>query len=70
MSWLGPSPRHCARATQLLLNKYRSGGEPLAPLSPVRDLNLRPPTREANALPAMFRSLFKKLVIFRRLYSI
>ena len=28
----GPSPRHCARATQLLSKKCRSGGEPLATL--------------------------------------
>ena len=53
-SWRGPSPRHCARATQLLSKKYRSGGEPLAtlcPIWPVRDLNLRPPAPETNALP-------------------
>ena len=31
-SWLGPTRRHCARATQLLVKKYRSGGEPLATL--------------------------------------
>ena len=31
-SWRGPSPRHCARATQLLSKKCRSGGEPLATL--------------------------------------
>ena len=29
----GPSPRHCARATQLLSKKCCSGGEPLATLS-------------------------------------
>ena len=49
----GPSPRHCARATQLLSKKFRSGGEPLAKLCliwPARDLNLRPPAPEANAL--------------------
>ena len=53
-SWRGPSPRHCARATQLLSKKYRSGGEPLATLSPIwpaRDLKLRPPAPETNALP-------------------
>ena len=33
-SWRGPFPRHCARATQLLSKKYRSGGEPLAKLGP------------------------------------
>ena len=40
-----PSPRHCAWATQLLLKKCRSGGEPLAklcPIRPARDLNLKP----------------------------
>ena len=31
-SWRGPSPRHCARATQFLSKKCRSGGEPLATL--------------------------------------
>ena len=31
-SWQSPSPRHCARATQLLLKKYRNGGERLATL--------------------------------------
>ena len=31
-SWRGPSPRHCARATQLLSKKWRRGGEPLATL--------------------------------------
>ena len=34
-SWRGPSPRHCARATQLLSKKCRSGGEPLATLCPI-----------------------------------
>ena len=50
----GPSPRHCARATQLLSKKCRSGGEPLAtlcPIWPARDLNLGPPAPETNALP-------------------
>ena len=31
----GPFPRHFARATQLLLKKCRSGGEPLATLCPI-----------------------------------
>ena len=31
----GPSPRHCARATQLLSKKCCSGGEPLATLCPI-----------------------------------
>ena len=50
----GSSPRHCARATQLFSKKCRSGGKPLAtlcPIWPVRDLNLRPPAPETNALP-------------------
>ena len=34
-SWRGPSPHHCARATQLLSKKRRSGGEPLATLCPI-----------------------------------
>ena len=34
-SWRGPSPRHCAWATQLLSKKCRSGGEPLATLCPI-----------------------------------
>ena len=34
-SWRGPSARHCARATQLLSKKCRSGGEPLATLCPI-----------------------------------
>ena len=34
-SWRGPSSPHCARATQLLSKKYRSGGEPLATLCPI-----------------------------------
>ena len=53
-SWRGPSPRHCAQATQLLSKKCRSGGEPLAtlcPIWPAQDLNLRPPSPETNALP-------------------
>ena len=31
----GPSPRHCARETQLLLKKCRSGDEPLSTLCPI-----------------------------------
>ena len=31
----GPSPRHCARATQLFLKKCRSGVEPLTTLCPI-----------------------------------
>ena len=53
-SWRGPSPRHCTRATQLLLKKCRSGGEPLAtlcPIWPAQDLNLRSPAPETNTLP-------------------
>ena len=34
-SWRGPSPRHCAQATQLLSKKCRSGGDPLATLCPI-----------------------------------
>ena len=52
-SWRGPSPRHCTGATQLLSKKCRSGGELLATLCsiwPARDLNLRPPAPETNAL--------------------
>ena len=30
-----PSPRHCARETQLILKKSRSGGEPSAKLCPI-----------------------------------
>ena len=54
LSLRGPFPRRCARAAQLLSKKSRSGGEPLAtlcPIWPARDLNLRPPTPETNALP-------------------
>ena len=52
-SWQDPSSRHCARVTQLLLKKCRSDGEPLAtlcPILPVRNLNLRLPAPETNAL--------------------
>ena len=34
-SWRGPSPRHCAGATQLHSKKCRNGGEPLATLCPI-----------------------------------
>ena len=34
-SWRDPSPRHCARATQLLRKKCCSSGQPLATLSPI-----------------------------------
>ena len=50
----GPYPRHCARVTQLLSKKCRSGGELLVtlyPIWPAWDLNLRPPDPETNALP-------------------
>ena len=50
----GPSPSHCARATQLLSKKCLNGGEPLAtlcPIWPARRLNLRLPAPETNALP-------------------
>ena len=53
-SWWGPCPRHCAGTTQLLLKKCRSGGEQqakLCPILPARDLYLRPPAPEMNALP-------------------
>ena len=49
-----PSPRHCAWATQLRLKKCRSCGETLATLCPIwraRDLHLRPPAPDTNALP-------------------
>ena len=49
-----PSPRHCTRATQLLLQKCHSSGEPSATLRPIRqarDLNLRSTAPETNALP-------------------
>ena len=53
-SWRSPSPRHCARTTQLISKKCRSCGDPLAtphPIWEVRDSNLGPPAAEANALP-------------------
>ena len=34
-TWRGPSPCQCAWATQLLLKKFRSGGETLAILCPI-----------------------------------
>ena len=49
------SPRHCARATHLLLKKRCSGGEPLATLCPIwlaRDLNLRPPGSRDESITA------------------
>ena len=42
----GPYPRHCARATQLLLKKGCCGGDLIG-----RGLNLRPPLTETNAVP-------------------
>ena len=51
-SLLGPSPRHCARAKQLLLKKCRSGGELLVILCliwPAQDFNLGPSAPETNA---------------------
>ena len=53
-----PSPHHCARATQLLSKKCRSGGEPSVTLCPIwsaRDLNLRPSAPEMNALPPTYQ---------------
>ena len=46
--------RHCTCATQLISKKCSSRGKPwarLRPIRPARDLNLRPPAPEANALP-------------------
>ena len=63
----GTSPRHCARATHLLLKKCHNGGEPLAtlcPIWPVRELNLRPPAPETNALPLDQLSLFQMIPFF------
>ena len=45
---------HCARAKQLLLKKFRSGGEPLATLCPIWlawYLNPKPPDPETKLLP-------------------
>ena len=50
----GPSLRHCARATLLLVKKRGGGGESLATLRSIgtaQYLNLRPPAPETNALP-------------------
>ena len=44
----------CLQATQLLSNKYRSGGKSLAtlhPTWPAQDLNLKPPALGMNPLP-------------------
>ena len=49
-----PCPHHCARATQLISSKCFSCGEPLGTLRPIwlaRDLDLRSPAQETNALP-------------------
>ena len=43
-SWRGPSPRHCAQATQLLLKKCRSGGRPLATLCLISCRKFEPQT--------------------------
>ena len=50
----GPSPRHCARAIQLLLKKCCIDSELLVTLCLIesaQDLNLRAPVSEANTLP-------------------
>ena len=44
MSLSDPSLRHCARATQLLLKKCQSGGEPLATLPNLTSLRFEPQT--------------------------
>ena len=65
MSQHGSSPRHCARVTQLLSKKYRSGGETLAalcPIRPARDLNLGPPAPETNAIPLNQLAGFKRSI--------
>ena len=46
----GPSPHHCARATQLLWKKYCSCGEPY-PIWPAWDLNFRLLAPETKASP-------------------
>ena len=65
----GSFPHHCVRAIQLLSKKCCSGGEPLATLSPiwlVRDLNLRPPAPETNALPLDQQAVFiRPAVLFK-----
>ena len=66
MSWWGPSSRHCAWATRLLSKNCRSGSEPLATLHliwPVRNLNVRPPTSEANTLMLDHLANFCKYVV-------
>ena len=47
-NWRGPSPRHCARATQLLSEKYRSDGEPLATLSDLTGPRFEPLTSRSR----------------------
>ena len=50
----GQSPCHCARAPQLLLKRYCSGGKQLATLRPIwqtQDSNLRPPAPQTKAFP-------------------
>ena len=59
-SWQGPSPRHWARATQLL-SKYRRGGQPLTtqrPIWPTWNLNLRPPAIETNTFQIKLNFFF------------
>ena len=75
-SWRDPSPRHRARATHLLSKKRRSAGEPLATLCPIRqarDLNLRPPAPETNALPpdqlAVFVFFHKLGYLFKTIFA-
>ena len=54
MSFGRACARRCARATQFLSKKCRSGDGPLAtlyPISSARNLNVRPPAPEANPLP-------------------
>ena len=76
-TWRGPTPRHCARATQLLSKKYRSGGESLAalcPIWPARDLNLRLPAPKnitVQSWKSRYRSTKKEIklwLIFRKVY--
>ena len=72
--WCGPSPRHCARAKQFLSKKCRSDGEPVATLRsiwPARDLNLRPPAPETNALPLdqQATSLVCHLIYFQLFFT-
>ena len=62
----GQSPRHCARATELLSKKCCSGGEPVAtlyPIWPAGDLKLGPATPETNALPLDHLLKFKMVQI-------